>query len=129
MTTALLLIAHGSRRGEANADLQHAAEALRRRGPYPLVECCYLELAEPNIAVGGRRCVELGASRVLMLPFFLSAGVHVTEDLKEARQQLAAEFPEVDFRLAQPIGRHPLIVEILAERAKEANSEPASGVA
>jgi len=31
---ALLLIAHGSRRAEANADLEHVAESLRARGRY-----------------------------------------------------------------------------------------------
>jgi sirohydrochlorin ferrochelatase len=117
MTTALLLIAHGSRRREANADLEHLAEALRQRGPYALVECCYLELAEPTIEQGGDRCVARGATRVLMVPYFLSAGRHVTEDLEAARQLLTAKHPGVVFRLAEPVGRHPLMVEIIAERA------------
>lgn len=121
MNTALLLIAHGSRRGEANADLEHVAMALRLRGPHSIVVCSYLELAEPDIAGGGRECVRLGAERVLMLPYFLSSGVHVTEDLEAARSKLAAEFPQVEFRLGQPLGRHPLLVEIVAQRAQEAS--------
>jgi sirohydrochlorin ferrochelatase len=119
MTTALLLIAHGSRRGAANADLEHFARELRVRGPYTLIECAYLELAEPTIDMGGDRCVAAGARRVLLLPYFLSAGMHVTRDLEEARQRLAARHPGVEFRLAEPIGRHPLMVEILVERARE----------
>lgn len=120
MGTALLLIAHGSRRDEANADLEALAEALRRRGPYSLVECCYLELAQPDIEAGGGRCVAQGARRVVMVPYFLSAGVHVTNDLEEARRLLQAKHPGIEFRLAEPIGRHPLMVEIIAERAREA---------
>jgi sirohydrochlorin ferrochelatase len=122
----LLLIAHGSRRGEANTDLEHLSAALRAGGAYPLVECCYLELAEPDILTGGRRCVEAGARRVLMIPYFLSAGVHVTDDLQAARAALHQQFPEVEFRLAQPIGRHPLMVEIIGQRAREAEESAES---
>ena len=38
MNTALMLIAHGSREAEANADLHHVVEGLRARGGYAIVE-------------------------------------------------------------------------------------------
>ena len=116
--TALLLIAHGSRHADANADLLHTAEGLCARG-YQIVEASYLELAEPGIEGGGVRCVEQGAERVILVPYFLSAGVHVRRDLTAARNRLAARFPAVTFRLAEPLGRHPLLIDILAERARE----------
>jgi len=56
-TTAVLLIAHGSRRAEANRDLADLAELLRERGEYDVVEIAYLELAEPTIPAGARACV------------------------------------------------------------------------
>ena len=120
MMTALLLIAHGSRRAEANADLEHIAAELRERGPYPIVEFCYLEFAEPNCRDAAARCVSQGARQVLLAPYFLSAGMHVTRDLEEIRGGLAAANPGVDFRLCEPIGRHPLMIEIMIERAREA---------
>jgi sirohydrochlorin ferrochelatase len=124
--TALLLIAHGSRVAEANADLERLAAALRARGPYRVVECSYLELAQPDIAAGAERCVAAGAKRVLLIPYFLSAGVHVTRDLEAARDQLAAQHRTVAFRLADPIGLHPLMAEIVLQRATEADSNNTS---
>jgi len=118
--TALLLIAHGSRRPEANADLDHVAEQMRQRGRYPVVRVSFLELAEPGIEAGGAACVADGATDVILLPYFLSAGVHVRYDLAEARRQLGERFPHVEFRLAEPLGRHPLLLEVVAERAREA---------
>jgi len=118
--TALLLIAHGSRHAEANADLDHVAAGLRARG-FAIVEPSYLELAEPGIEAGGARCVELGAGRVILVPYFLSAGVHVRRDLTAARERLAARFPAVEFRLAEPLGRHPLLLDVVAERVREAS--------
>src|SRR3954468_11005376 len=119
ITTAILLIAHGSRHAEANADLHHVAAALRARGQ-PVVEASFLEMAEPTIEQAGARCVEQGAGRVVLVPYFLSAGVHVRRDLTEARRRLAERFPQVEFRLAEPLGRHPLLLEVVAERAREA---------
>jgi sirohydrochlorin ferrochelatase len=120
--TALLLIAHGSRRREANADLGHMADRLRERGGYAVVETAYLELTEPTIADGGAACVARGAKRVVLVPYFLSAGVHVREDLTEAQRELAGRFPDVDFRLAEPLGRHPLLLDVVADRAREAGA-------
>jgi sirohydrochlorin ferrochelatase len=118
--TALLLIAHGSRRPEANADLDHLAGVLRARGDVAIVQPSYLELCEPGIVAGGERCVAAGARRVVLLPYFLSAGMHVTEDLTAARDELARRHPEVEFVLAEPLGRHPLLAEVVADRVREA---------
>jgi sirohydrochlorin ferrochelatase len=118
-TTALLLIAHGSRRPEANADLCHVADSLKARGRYPRVQVSYLELADPDIEGGGVLCVEAGATEVILLPYFLSPGKHVAEDLTAARDRLAARFPAVRFVLAEPLGRHPLILDVLEQRASE----------
>jgi sirohydrochlorin ferrochelatase len=119
MQTGLLLIAHGSRHAEANADLHWAAEQLRCRG-HAITVAAFLELCEPDIETGGALCVERGAERVVLLPYFLSAGVHVRRDLAAARDRLAARFSGVEFVLAEPFGQHPLLVEVLAQRAREA---------
>jgi sirohydrochlorin ferrochelatase len=118
--TALLLIAHGSRRPAANADLDHLAEQMRVGGEYRHVQPAYLELCEPGIVAGGELCVAAGAERVVLVPYFLSAGVHVVEDLAAARDVLANRHPAVEFVLAEPLGRHPLLVQVVSDRAQEA---------
>lgn len=121
-TTALLLIAHGSRQDEANADLNHAVAALRSSAGYAAVEAAFLELAEPNIDNGAARCVALGVSRVILLPYFLSPGIHVRRDLVAAQRRLGERHSGVEFRLAEPMGRHPLLLQVLSERASEAEN-------
>src|SRR5437762_12939835 len=105
--TAVLLIAHGSRLAPANEDLHDLVARIAAKGEYPIVEGSFLELAEPDIGAGGDRCVARGATRVLMVPYFLSAGVHLLRDLTAARDALAARPPCVAFRPAPPNGPHP----------------------
>ncbi len=115
-TTAVLLIAHGSRHAPANDDLRRVAERVAESGSHPIIEAAFLELAAPDIAHAGARCVELGATRVLMIPYFLSAGVHLLRDLTAARDALISAHPGVEFRLGPPLGPDPLLERLVAER-------------
>jgi sirohydrochlorin ferrochelatase len=115
--SALLLIAHGSRHEPANADLRDLAARLSAEDDHTIVEASFLELTEPGIPEGGRRCVDRGATVVLMIPYFLSAGVHLLRDLTAARDELAARHPGVEFRLGVPLGPHPLLDRLVRERA------------
>jgi sirohydrochlorin ferrochelatase len=117
--TAVLLIAHGSRRAEANQDLVRLSELVAERRRYLAVELAYLEIAEPTIREGAARCVAQGAVRVLMLPYFLSAGAHVVEDLESHRRLLSAAHPNVEFALCPPLGLHPLLVDVVLARLDE----------
>ncbi len=117
--TAVLLIAHGSRRAAANEDLVKLAELVRERGLYRKVAWSYLELAEPSIPQAAANCVFDGASRVLMLPYFLSAGSHVVEDLERHRQTAAEAHPQVEFQLCPPLGLHSLMVDLVMTRLTE----------
>ena len=119
MTTAILLIAHGSRKAAANADLVHLAKQLESRRPDAIVEIAYLELAEPTIPQGAVACVERGAAQVRMLPFFLSPGAHVVDDLERFRSDFEHLYPGVEFVLCPPLGLHPLLIEILLDRLEE----------
>jgi sirohydrochlorin ferrochelatase len=116
VSTAVLLIAHGSRRAEANADLVRLAEIIRSKGLYPIVETAYLEIAEPGIAAAAASCAKRGATTVKLLPYFLSAGAHVVDDLEIQRRELSRRFPHVTFELCPPLGLHPLMVEIVVDR-------------
>lgn len=124
--SAVLLIAHGSRRPAANHDAVLLAQKIADRGNYEIVEVAYLELAEPGIPTGGARCVERGAQRVQLMPYFLSAGVHVATDLQEHLAGLQAAFPAVTFELCEPLGQHPLLIDIVLDRLQATSPAPAA---
>ncbi len=117
--TAVLLIAHGSRHQPANDDLHDMAARISAQGEHSIVEACFLELAEPDIGTGGHRCVARGATRVLMVPYFLSAGVHLLRDLTKAREELSRRYPGIEFRLGPPLGPHPLLDALVTARIGE----------
>ncbi|WP_406695075.1 CbiX/SirB N-terminal domain-containing protein [Singulisphaera sp. Ch08] len=121
--TAVLLIAHGSRHAPANDDLHQLAARVMEGGEHSIVEPCFLELAEPDILDGGGRCVAQGATRVLMIPYFLSAGVHLLRDLTAARDALRQAHPGVEFRLGPALGPDPLLEQLVAKRIARLDSD------
>lgn len=123
MRTAIVLIAHGSRRREANAELARLADRVQARLPGLAVAHAFLELAAPTIPQAVQQCVAEGAREVRLFPYFLSAGVHVTRDLEDYRCRFCREYPGVEFRLLPPLGAHPALVELVLELLAR---EPAS---
>ncbi|MCA9028229.1 MAG: CbiX/SirB N-terminal domain-containing protein [Planctomycetaceae bacterium] len=119
MRAAILLIAHGSRVDAANADLRKLAAMISERIPEAIVEYAYLELAEPSIPDGLEACVERGAEEVRMLPWFLSAGSHVTHDLEANRRRFIEKHPAIECSLCPPLGLHPLMIELVLARLEE----------
>lgn len=127
---ALLLIDHGSRRAAANAMLDEVAALVKQRlGAESIVEPAHMEVAEPTVADGFARCVEQGATTVVVHPFMLSPGRHVTEDLPRLVAEAAARHQGVRFSMSAPLGSHPGVIDAVIERCRSAlpDSEPSAG--
>ena len=118
MTTGIIIVDHGSRREESNQMLEELtllfAERFRER--FGIVEPAHMELAEPSIATAYARCVERGAGRVVVCPYFLGPGKHWTSDIPALTAAAAAKFPGTQYHVTQTLGLDDLILELLAKR-------------
>lgn len=118
---ALVLVDHGSREAAANKQLTRVARALAQRlGGVP-VRVAHLSLARPSIAEAIRTCAKGGAREVVVVPYFLSPGRHVQRDLPRLAREAAAEHG-VRLRLAEPLGVHPGLVDVLVARTERARA-------
>ena len=103
---ALLLIAHGSRAAAANDEIRRLAERVDASAgdEFGAVVPAFLEMAEPNIHQGIERCVELGADAIVVVPYFLAAGRHVTRDIPAEIDCARAGHPGVGFEIGGHVG-------------------------
>lgn len=106
MTRSLLLVAHGSRRRESNDEVRRLTEVLRAKSGarFHTVHCAFLELAEPSIPDGIQACIDGGAEEVVVLPYFLSAGRHVQQDIPGQVALKQREHPNVRIEIAPYLG-------------------------
>ncbi len=120
MNTAIVIFAHGSSVESANQPVRELAVRLARRGGYPMVEAAFLELAEPDLGEAVRRVVNDGARRILVVPYFLTLGIHLQRDLPRLLTELARIHPGVMIEATPPMEGHAALEEIVLERARQA---------
>jgi sirohydrochlorin ferrochelatase len=116
---AILLVDHGSRLPEANAQLDQLAEAIASRLPGRIVEIAHLEIAEPDIASGIANCAAKGAEEIIVHPYFLSPGRHTTQDIPDQVARAAKSFPDIQIGISAPLGGHASLLDVVLERVSD----------
>jgi len=119
---SLLIVAHGSRRAESNDEIRAlAAQVAAQSGDtYAWVGSAFLELAEPSIPDGIQLCIDQGAEDITVMPFFLSAGRHVVNDVPQLVRGKQREHPHVRIRMAPYLGVSSLMPSLIAQAAGSA---------
>ncbi|KAK2423408.1 sirohydrochlorin ferrochelatase, chloroplastic [Trifolium repens] len=112
----VIIVDHGSRRKESNLMLNEFVEMFRQKTGYQIVEPAHMELAEPSIGDAFQSCVQQGARRVIISPFFLSPGRHWSQDIPSLSAKAAKQHPGVSYIVTAPLGLHELLVDVVNDR-------------
>lgn len=113
---ALLIVAHGSRIRASNDEVRLLVASLAPRiaDRYQYTAAAFLELADPSIDAAIDAAVAAGAQEIVVLPYFLAAGKHVTRDIPAIVQERQTAHPGITIRVADYLGKLPGLVELLA---------------
>jgi sirohydrochlorin ferrochelatase len=115
----LVVVDHGSRRPEANRSHEDFIATWPKTAAVRTVQAAHMELAEPSIATAFDACVAAGATTVVIAPYFLGPGKHWDSDIPALAAAAAARHPGVHYLVAAPLGPHPLLADIVEERAAQ----------
>jgi sirohydrochlorin ferrochelatase len=115
----LIVFAHGSPVQEANAAVQAVAEKIRERSGYDLVEAAFLEPASPDLSDTVRKLVGSGVTRIVVVPYFLTPGLHITQDLPRIVDDLRRIHTGVRIEVTESLDGHPALIDAVLDRARE----------
>ena len=115
---AWILVAHGSRLEAANDEVRSLAARLSALGSQT-VRAAFLEIAQPSIPEAIEQAARTAPSEILILPYFLTQGRHVQEDIPAVLAAKAKAFPETPIRLLPYFGTAEAILEVLAGMAEK----------
>jgi sirohydrochlorin ferrochelatase len=125
VNTGIVIFAHGSSVPSANEAVRIVAAAAAAAGAFHSVETAFLE-ARPNLAEAVARLADSGVTRILVVPYFLTLGIHLQRDLPAIVEQLAGQLAHahrnVEIRIAPPLDGHPGLTQVLLDRAQTALS-------
>jgi sirohydrochlorin ferrochelatase len=119
MKTGIAIFAHGSSVASANDSVRVVAGRVGREGGFELVEAAFLEQGKPDLAEAVARLAARGASRILVVPYFLTLGLHLQRDLPRIVADIARIQSGVEIRVTPPLDGHPAMAQALIERARE----------
>ena len=120
----ILLAAHGSPDPRAQALAQGLRKGLERRlGEEVLLG--FIEHQSPTLLESALELARRGGG--VVLPLLLLGAGHLKADLPLALEAARVRYPKARFLLARPLGTHPALVALWAERLRRRGATPQDG--
>ena len=118
MKRGIVVFGHGSRIESANEAVRRVAAELAASGGFEHVEAAFLELGEPGLETAVERLIGKGLRHILVVPYFLTLGIHLERDLPEIAERISQAHPGVEIRVTPPLDGHPALAQILLDRVR-----------
>jgi sirohydrochlorin cobaltochelatase len=124
----LLLVGHGTRDPAGVAAFTAFTARLAAAFAMQGIDVAggFIELSDPPLRDAVTELTRRGHRRVVAVPLVLSAASHAKSDIPAALARERARHPGLDWSYGRPLGPHPVLLELLAERVA-AQHEPAAG--
>jgi sirohydrochlorin cobaltochelatase len=118
--TVLLGVAHGSKDERSQQVVRDLLGLAEQQRPGLRTASAYIDNATPSIAAAIAELVADGVMDVAVVPLLLTPASHSKTDVAGSVQAARVAHPGVRFRYGRPIGPHPVLVDVLAQRLTEA---------
>lgn len=115
MKSAVIILGHGSRSEGADKSIQRIAAEVKKRGGYEIVEQAFLQHSTPGLRETIEACVRKDAGRIVIVPFFMQSGAHVTKDVPVLIEQARKKHPGIEILMTDFAGSHPLMTEVVMD--------------
>lgn len=111
---ALILFAHGARDPRWAIPFERLVERARQMRPDTEVSLAFLELMSPRLPERVDELIQIGISRISVVPVFLGQGGHVLRDLPPLIYELRERYPQLEIRLSKAVGEDESVQESIA---------------
>ena len=87
------------------------------------VTTSFLEFTTPSLEESILTCIDRDANEIVILPYILASGNHVTRDIPEVVQKIQVSYPQVKITLKEHIGSASGMVSLLSDMAVSSNNK------
>ena len=115
----VVVLGHGSRLKKANTLIPEIINGLKRTLGLSKIYPAYLQLAKPDLGQSLEKLAKAGCRRIIIIPFFLFVGNHVSRDIPEIIEQEKKKYPDVRFIYTENLGEDSRIADIVADKIRE----------
>jgi sirohydrochlorin ferrochelatase len=115
----VILFAHGSTVAEANQGVDQLAAEVGRAGGFHFVRSAFLDCVRPTLGEAIAEAVAAGSERIIVIPYFLTMGIHLRRDLPNLIAPERVRHPQVTIEVGQSLEGHPSMSSIILERVEQ----------
>jgi sirohydrochlorin ferrochelatase len=120
---AIVLFGHGSAVEEANQGIQDLAERIQAVGRYSYVRAAFLGPGRPELGAAIAEAVKAGYQRIVVLPYFLTIGIHLRRDLPKPLAAERQKHPQVKIQVGRSLEDHPEMALLILGRIREVTDD------
>ena len=113
----VMIIGHGSKDPNAQTSLDYVVNGLS--GSYRNVSRCWLEIEQPDIFEGVKKCEKDNPKVLVIVFYFLHEGAHVKTDINNDLIPALKNSTLKNTYITKHIGTDQKIINLIIERAKE----------
>lgn len=116
----VIILAHGSKLKSARETTRRLGELVKRTLKLKYIVPAYLQLCQPTLADVVGQLVKKGCRKIIIVPYFLFNGVHVTRDIPSLIKKARERFPGIDLIYTKSLSEEERIIgNIISRRIKE----------
>ncbi len=114
---AYIVFAHGSSIESANDAVREVARKAAALGGWRASIAAFLEGGTPNLGDAVAELNARGESRFVIVPYFLTTGLHLKRDLPKLIDEIRTRHPAIEIEVTEPLDGHPAMEAALVDRA------------
>lgn len=120
---AVIVYAHGSAVEEANQGVRNLAQRIQNGGAYAYVRASFLGPGKPELPEAVAEAVGEGFHRIVVIPYFLTTGIHLRRDLPMLVAAERQKYPQLEIQVGRSLEDHPEIASLVLSRIREVMEE------
>lgn len=116
---ALIILAHGSRRETSALEILKLAEDLEKMaaGQFAFVRSAFIQFCSPSFHEVVDMLIDREIQEIVVLPYLISAGNHVVQDIPELIAASRVRYPDLTFRVTDHFGKFYGLKKLIIEEA------------
>jgi sirohydrochlorin ferrochelatase len=117
----IIIVGHGNPEKEADSTgfiAEELHKTIHQSCNGQCVRIAYLQFMKPDLPEAIKRAVKDGANKIIIHPYLLSSGYHVSKNIPDIISIAKKDHPHVEFVYTEPLGAHKKLVEVVLERIK-----------
>lgn len=118
----IIIISHGSRVRNADKVVHGLIKTIKASMGIRNVIPSYLQFSQFNLSNGVKILVNKNCEKIIIVPFFLLNGQHVTRDIPRVIKKEKTRYPKVKFVCTGNLGKDKRITDIVIDRINESRT-------